>query len=111
GGQGPRARGAAGQVGHWPAGQVQGERPRGQRMRREGRRGPGRPFRVPPDPVGVIAGHGPGALGRHERGYYEVCPLDIYGTECQNKRSGMWLGPRGRPMASTREWFETVEEA
>ena len=92
-----RARGAAGQVGHWPAGQVQGERPHGQRVGAEGRHEAGRVLRVPPDPVGVIAGHEPGVLGRHERGYYGVCPLDTYGTECQNKRSGTWFSARGRP--------------
>ena len=87
-GQQCRTGGAAGQVGHQPAGQVQGERPHGQRMGAEGRHDAVRVLRVPPDPVGVVTGHERGVLGRHERGYYGVCPLDTYGTECQNRRSG-----------------------
>ena len=71
-GQQRRTRRAAGQVGHWPVRQAQGQRPRGQRMRAEGRHEAGRVLRVPLDPVGVVAGHEPAALGRHERGYYGV---------------------------------------
>src|SRR6516164_5376873 len=36
--------------------------------------------------------------------------LDNYSTECQNRPSGSVPG-EGEPMASTREWFESVEEA
>src|ERR1700722_11223430 len=39
-----------------------------------------------------------------------ISSLDIYGTGCQNRLQHS-AGMRGSPMASTREWFETVEEA
>ncbi len=74
-GQQRRARRAAGQVGHRPVGQVQRwrpEHPRRQRMGAEGRHEPVRVPGVPPDPVGLVARHEPGACAvrEHERGSY-----------------------------------------
>src|ERR1700677_3478912 len=61
-----------------------------------------------------LVGLRPGALIACEHwpaaGNGRISSLDIYDTECQNRFQHS-ANVRGRPMASTREWFETVEEA
>src|ERR1700691_3379666 len=53
----------------------------------------------------IACEHWPTAAGNGR-----ISSLDIYDTECQNRFQHS-AGTRGRLMASTREWFETVEEA